>query len=336
MRRRNLSPRTEEAYIQWMQRYYEFHGRRHPAALGAEHVTAFLTDLAVQRRVAASTQNQAMAALVFLYREVLGRDLPWLAGIVRARTPARLPAVLGRQEVQALFDALTGAPRIAAHLLYGAGLRVMECCRLRVKDLDFARDQITVRSGKGGKDRTTVLPASAAGALHAHLERVRHAHRLDVAAGGGWVTLAEGVAPASLGREWPWQWVFPATKTYVHAQSGQRRRHHLHETVLQTAIRRAATAAGIGKRVTCHTLRHSFATHLLEDGHDIRTVQELLGHTDLATTMLYTHVQTRVQDEVTSPLDRLAGGIRNEGRRSSPRGVGGHATGASGHRRPPD
>ena len=307
IRRRHLSPRTEDAYVQWMQRYYEFHGRRHPAALGAEHLTAFLNDLAVRRGVAASTQNQALAALVFLYREVLRRDLPWLDGVVRAKAPARLPTVLGREEVRALLDALTGAPRIAAILLYGAGLRVMECCRLRVKDLDFARDQITVRAGKGGKDRTTVLPAAAAGPLQAHLEAVRSAHRRDVVAGGGWVALPDGVASESLGREWLWQWIFPATRTYVHALTGQRRRHHLHQTVIQEAVRRAAAAAGIGKRVTCHTLRHSFATHMLEDGHDIRAVQELLGHRDLATTMVYTHVQVRPSDAVRSPLDALRG-----------------------------
>ena len=305
IRLRHLSPRTEEAYIQWMQRYYAYHGRQNPASLGAVHVTSFLNDLAVRRGVGASTQNQALAALVFLYREVLGRDLPWLAGLVRAKPATRLPVVLSRDEVQALLNALSGLPKLAATLLYGSGLRLMECCSLRVKDVDFARDQITIRSGKGRKDRTTVLPAAASGDLHAHLERVREAHRRDVAAGDGWVALPDGVAEAArgAGREWLWQWVFPATRTYLHAETGQRRRHHLHETVLQDAVRRAVAAAGIPKRATCHTLRHSFATHLLENGHDIRTVQTLLGHNDLNTTMIYIHVQTREAGGVTSPLD---------------------------------
>jgi len=278
IRRRHLSPRTEDAYIQWMQRYYDFHERRHPRSLGPEHVTAFLSHLAVRRGVGASTQNQALAALIFLYREVLGRDLPWLAGIVRAKRPTRLPAVLTRTEAHAVLNAMTGVAKIAATLLYGSGLRVTECCSLRVKDLDFSRDQITVRTGKGGKDRTTLLPATAAGTLHEHLEKAREAHRDDVVAGGGWVALPLGVAtPPSSGREWMWQWVFPATRTYLDEPSGQRRRHHLHQTVLQDAVRRAVTIAGIPKRATCHTFRHSFATHLLESGHDIRTVQALLG-----------------------------------------------------------
>jgi integron integrase len=317
IRLRHLSRRTEEAYVQWMQRYYEFHGRQHPAALGAPHVTAFLNDLAVRRGVGASTQNQALAALVFLYREVLGRDLPWLAGLVRAKPPTRLPVVLSRDEVQALLNALSGMPKIAVTLLYGSGLRLMECCSLRVKDVDFSRDQITIRGGKGGKDRTTVLPAAASGALHAHLERIRDTHRRDVAAGDGWVALPDGVTekgPAA-GREWLWQWIFPATRTYLHAETGQRRRHHMHETVLQDAVRRAVAAAGIHKRATCHSLRHSFATHLLESGHDIRTVQKLLGHNDLSTTMIYTHVQDRPGRQVMSPLD---GRLDDEGRSKPP------------------
>lgn len=223
IRLRHLSPRTEEAYVQWMQRYYEFHGRQHPATLGAAHVTSFLNDLAVRRGVGASTQNQALAALVFLYREVLGRDLPWLAGLVRAKPSTRLPVVLSRDEVQALLNALSGLPKLAATLLYGSGLRLMECCSLRVKDVDFARDQITIRSGKGRKDRTTVLPTAASGELHAHLERVREAHRRDVANGDGWVALPDDVGEksAAAGREWLWQWVFPATRTYLHAETGQ-------------------------------------------------------------------------------------------------------------------
>ena len=304
IRRRHLSPRTENAYIQWMCRFYEFHGRKNPRSLGPREVTAFLNDLAVRRGVGASTQNQALAALVFLYREVLGRDLPWLAGIVRAKGPTRLPLVLTRAEVHGVLSAMTGAPRIAATLLYGAGLRLMECCSLRVKDVDFTRDQLTVRGGKGGKDRVTGLPASAASPLHEHLARVREAHRAAVGSGGGWVALpagsGEGVAR---GREWAWQWVFPASRTYVDEETGQTRTHHMHQTVLQDAVRRAVAASGIGKPATCHTLRHSFATHLLESGHDIRTVQSLLGHTDVRTTMIYTHVQKTPAGTVTSPLD---------------------------------
>lgn len=309
IRLRHLSRRTEDAYVQWMQRYYEFHHRRHPGALGPDHVTAFLNDLAVRRGVSASTQNQALAAIVFLYREVLGRDLPWLGGLVRAKGPTRLPVVLSRAEVRALLNALSGAPKLAATLLYGSGLRLMECCTLRVKDVDLPRDQITIRSGKGRKDRATVLPAAAAGAMHAHLERVRVAHRQDIASGGGWVALPDGVAAQSpaAGREWPWQWVFPATRTYLDAETGQRRRHHLHQTVLQDAVRRAVAAAGIPRRATCHSLRHSFATHLLESGHDIRTVQTLLGHNDVRTTMIYTHVQKRPAGRVISPLDAEVG-----------------------------
>lgn len=309
MRVRHLSRRTEEAYVRWMLRYYEFHGRRDPAELGAEHVTAFLNDLATRGRVAASTQNQALSALLFLYREVLGRDLPWLDEIVRAKRPARLPVVLARDEVRAVLSHMEGAPKLMATLLYGSGLRLLECCRLRVKDVDFTRSQILVRDGKGDRDRATMLPAAVRADLAAHLERVREQHRRDLSRGAGWVELPGALArklPAA-GREWAWQWVFPATRLYVHPESGQRRRHHLHETVLQQAVRRAVLAAGIPKRATCHTLRHSFATHLLEDGSDIRTVQELLGHKDVATTMIYTHVLNRGPAGVRSPADRLLG-----------------------------
>lgn len=309
MRLRRLSPRTEEAYVRWMCRYYEFHGRRDPADLGAKDVTAFLNDLATSGRVAASTQNQALSALLFLYREVLGRDLPWLDELVRAKRPARLPVVLARDEVRAVLSHMEGVPRLMATLLYGSGLRLLECCRLRVKDVDFARSQIVVRSGKGERDRATMLPAAVRADLAAHLERVREQHRRDLSQGAGWVELPAALArklPAA-GREWAWQWVFPATRHYVHRESGQRRRHHLHETVLQQAMRRAVLAAGIPKRATCHTLRHSFATHLLEDGSDIRTVQELLGHKDVATTMIYTHVLDRGPAGVRSPADRLLG-----------------------------
>jgi len=307
MRLRHLSRRTEEAYLHWMRRFYEFHGRRNPAELGPEEVTAFLNDLASRRRVAASTQNQALAALLFLYRKVLGLDLPWLGDLVRAKGPRRLPEVLTRAEVQAVLSRMEGVPRLMAILLYGSGLRLLECCRLRVKDLDFPRCQILVRRGKGAKDRATMLPATLRASLQEHLKGVRRQHQRDLSQGSGWVELpgALGRKLPAAGREWPWQWVFPATRHYLHFETGQRRRHHLHETVVQQAVRRAVLAAGIPKRATCHTFRHSFATHLLEDGSDIRTVQELLGHKDVATTMIYTHVLNRGPAGVQSPVDRL-------------------------------
>ncbi|MFN0244760.1 MAG: integron integrase [Planctomycetota bacterium] len=310
IRLRHLSPRTEQAYLGWMVRYYEFHGRRDPASLGAEHVTAFLSALATRGRVSASTQNQALAALLFLYREVLGMQLPWLDDLVRAKTPARLPVVLTRDEVRAVLAHMDGEPRLMATLLYGCGLRLMECCRLRIKDVDFGRNQIAVRRGKGDKDRATMLPMSIKPALATHLEHVRSQHQRDLANSAGSVELPGALAKKlpSAGREWPWQWVFPATRTYVERETGEKRRHHLHETVVQHAVRRAVLAAGIAKRATCHTFRHSFATHLLEDGSDIRTVQELLGHKDVATTMIYTHVLNRGPAGVRSPADRLLGG----------------------------
>jgi len=306
-RLRHFSPRTEQAYLVWMRRYWAFHGCRHPASLQGEHVTAFLSALATQRRVSASTQNQALAALLFLYRDVLGTDLPWLDGLVRAPRPRRLPTVLSRDEVRAVLTRLDGPPRLMATLLYGSGLRLLECCRLRVKDLDFSRRQLTVREGKHNKDRLTMLPAALEPALRDQLDRARRQHEHDLAHGAGWVELPDALLAKypNAARQWPWQWVFPATRTYRHTETGQRRRHHLHETVLQTAVRRAGQDCRLSKRVTCHTFRHSFATHLLEDGHDIRTVQELLGHNDVATTMVYTHVLNRGPGGVLSPADRL-------------------------------
>jgi integron integrase len=310
MRLRHFSPRTAEAYLGWMRRYHEFHGRRDPAVLGPEHVTAFLNALATGRHVSASTQNQALAALLFLYRDVLGIQLPRLDDLVHARSPARLPVVLTRDEVRAVLARMEGEPRLMATLLYGCGLRLLECCRLRIKDVDFGRNQITVRRGKGDRDRATMLPVSVKAELAAHLERVRAQHEHDLAKGAGWVELpgALGQKLPSAGREWPWQWVFPATRTYVERETGEKRRQHLHETVVQHAVRRAVLASGIPKRATCHSFRHSFATHLLEDGSDIRTVQELLGHKDVATTMIYTHVLNRGPAGVQSPADRLLGG----------------------------
>lgn len=309
MQLRHLSRRTEKAYLHWMLRFYEFCDRRDPAQLGGQEVSDFLTHLAVHSQVSASTQNQALAALLFLYRHVLGLDLPWLNDIVRAKRSRRLPVVLTRDEVRAVLDVMEGTPRLMASLLYGSGLRLLECCRLRIKDLDFAGCEITVRQGKGDKDRRTMLPAFLVLELEAHLGRVKKQHARDLASGAGWVEL-----PGALARKLPnaardglWQWVSPATRRYRDAATQQVRRHHLHETVLQAAVARAVRTAGIQKRATCHTFRHSFATHLLEDGYDIRTLQELLGHKDVATTMIYTHVLNRGPSAVRSPADRFLG-----------------------------
>ncbi|HUP35805.1 MAG TPA: integron integrase [Candidatus Limnocylindria bacterium] len=307
LRTRHCSLRTEKAYVGRIRRYTLFHDKRHPADMGAAEITRFLSALAIQRNVAASTQNQALSALLFLYRDVLGQALPWLDDIVRPRNRERIPVVLTRAEVQAVLDALDGPTRLAALLLYGAGLRLLEALRLRVKDVDFARNHITVRSGKGDKDRVTMLPAAASRDLAKHLETIRDQHDADLRAGAGWVELPWALARKypRAGREWIWQWIFPATRTDLHRETGQRCRHRLHESVLQRAVREAVRSKGIPKRATCHTFRHSFATHLLEDGADIRTVQELLGHRDVATTMIYTHVLNRGPAGVLSPADRL-------------------------------
>jgi integron integrase len=307
LRARHYSRRTEEAYVAWIRRYIVFHGKRHPVDMGAVEVTGFLTSLAVEGRVAASTQNQALSALLFLYRDILEVDLPWLDDIVRAKRPVRLPVVLTREEVRALLGRLEGTPRLMACLLYGAGLRVLECCRLRVQDVDFATNQLVVRGGKGDKDRVTMLPAMIKTDLAAHLEAGRAQHVDDLAVGAGWVELPYALTRKypNAGREWVWQWLFPATRFYRDRATEQLRRHHLHETVLQRAVKDAARHAGLAKRATPHALRHSFATHLLEDGHDIRTVQELLGHRDVSTTMIYTHVLNRGPAAVRSPADRM-------------------------------
>ena len=273
---------------------------------GKREVTAFLSDLAVRGKVAASTQNQALAALLFLYREVLGADLPWLDDMIRAKRPMRIPVVMTRGEVVRVFAHLTGPSRLVAGLLYGGGLRLMEALRLRVKDLDFARREIRVRDGKGRKDRLTMLPERLMPALKRQVDMVLEQHRRDLAAGAGSV-----VVPDVLERKYPrvawepgWQWVFPATRHYTDRETSRRRRHHLHQTVVQRQVRAAARQAGLTKRVSCHTFRHSFATHLLEDGYDIRTIQELLGHKNVATTMIYTHVLNRGGRGVVSPLDK--------------------------------
>ena len=305
IRVRHYSRRTEKAYVSWIRRYVHYHGMRHPEKMGAEDVTAFLTHLATRRQVSASTQNQALSALLFLYKHVLEIDLPWLGDVVRAKRPQRLPTVLSRAEVMLLLEQLHGTPHLVASLLFGSGLRLLECLSLRVKDVDLRRSELTVRDGKGSKDRITMLPESLHKPLQAQLADARAIHRQDLEMGAGAVALPEALARKyrSAAREWAWQWVFPATRTYVDRLSGQRRRHHLHETVVQREVRGAAIRAGIHRRATCHTLRHSFATQLLENGYDIRTIQELLGHKDVSTTMIYTHVLNRGGRGVKSPLD---------------------------------
>ncbi len=282
---------------------------RHPRALGSAEVSGYLSALA-NRGVAASTQNQALGALLFLYTKVLERPLPELSDVVRAAKPQRLPVVLSRGEVAALLGHLQGVAWLMASLLYGGGLRLMECVELRVKDVHFDRGEVLVRDGKGGRDRVTMLPASLRGPLMAHLEARQQLHAHDLAAAQGSVWLPDGLRRKypNASREWAWQWVFPATRHYLDPDTGERRRHHLHESVLQKSVKDAARAAGIPRPASCHTLRHSFATHLLENGYDIRTIQELLGHRDVSTTMIYTHVLNQGGRGVRSPLDGLGHG----------------------------
>jgi integron integrase len=313
IRLRHYSRRTERAYVLWVRRFVVFHGKRHPAELGEREVAAFLTDLAVRLRVSASTQNQALGALLFLYRRVLGRNVEGLGGVggvVRAKQSVRLPVVLTLEEAQAVIRRMGGQPWLVAMLLYGSGLRLLEALQLRVKDLDLSRGEIRVRRGKGGKDRVTMLPGVVSEALAAHLERVRAVHRSDLAAGGGAVALPGALDRKLPGaaKEWGWQWLFPAVRRYVDAESKEVRRHHLDPSAVQRAFHRAVRASGITKRATCHSLRHSFATQLLERGADIRTVQELLGHRDVRTTMIYTHVLNRGGLGVRSPADVVGSG----------------------------
>lgn len=305
---RHLSHRTEDAYHDWCRRFILFHDKRHPKDMAEPEVNAFLTHLAVEGHVAASTQNQALSALLFLYGRVLNRPLD-PPSVVRARRPERLPIVLSRTEVQRVLSHLTGTPRLIAVVLYGGGLRVTECLSLRVHDVDFDRHELLVRHGKGGKDRRTILPRSAAGLLRPHLDRVKLLYDQDRANGVPGVYLPDAIArkyPAA-GTQWGWQWVFPSAVLSVDPRSKVRRRHHAHPSAVNRNIVTAAKAAGIAKHATAHTLRHAFATHLLEDGQDIRTVQELLGHADVATTMIYTHVLNRGGMGVRSPAERLLG-----------------------------
>ncbi|MEP6483521.1 MAG: integron integrase [Rudaea sp.] len=307
-RRLGLSIRTEEVYAAWVRRFILANEKRHPRDMGGAEVERFLTQLASVANVAPSTQNQALSALLFLYREVLGIELPWMDNIRRAKKPARLPVVLTRDEVTLMLHQMNGVTALMAALLYGAGLRLMECLRLRVQDVDFLRREIIVRHGKGGKDRRTMLPDAAADALHDQLCETRRVHERDLAAGFGAVWLPHALERKYSGaaHEWRWQYVFPATSRSADPRSRVVRRHHLDESVLQRAVKRAAREMGVAKHVTCHTLRHCFATHLLEAGQDIRTIQELLGHADVATTMIYTHVLNRGGAGVRSPLDRAA------------------------------
>ncbi len=307
LRVQHRSLRTEQAYCAWVERFLRFHSLRHPREMGAPEVQAFLNQLAVDRHVAASTQNQALSAILYLYKQVLEIEMPWLENLVHARKSVRLPVVLSRAEVRALLPCLHHPSDLVARLLYGSGLRLLECLSLRIKDIDFDRAAIVVRQGKGNRDRQTVLPVPIQEPLRRHLEAVRRQHQSDITSGAGYVALPNALTEKLRGadRDWPWQWVFPATRTYVHAPTGKIRRHHLHETVIQRDIKQAVRDAGLSKRATPHTLRHSFATHLLEDGYDIRTIQSLLGHRDVRTTMIYTHVLGRGALGVRSPLDGL-------------------------------
>lgn len=305
IRLKHYSIRTEKAYVSWIRRYILFHNKRHPKEMGSHEIETFLTHLAVDKNVAASTQNQAFNALLFLYREVLNIQLDDSINAVRAKRPKRLPVVLTKEEIQKIFDSMSGTYLLMAKLLYGSGLRLMECLRLRVKDIDFEQNQIFVRYGKGMKDRVTVLPESLKAHLQEQLKHVKMVHEDDLAKGYGRVYLPFALERKypNASREWIWQYVFPSKSLSKDPRSGKIRRHHLNESSLRRAVKKAVKLTGINKSVSCHTFRHCFATHLLEDGYDIRTVQELLGHEDLSTTMIYTHVLNRGGMAVRSPID---------------------------------
>jgi len=304
LRTQHYSIRTEHTYVDWAKRFILFHQKRHPKEMGRAEIEAFLTHLAIDRKVAASTQNQALSALLFLYEKVLHQEVGSVDA-VRARKPKRLPTVLTKTEALHVIKAMSGVPQLLAKLLYGSGLRALESVRLRVKDVDFAQHVFLVREGKGDKDRITMLPENVVAPLQEHLARVKQVHTADLADGYGAVYLPYALERKypHANREWGWQYVFPAKSRSVDPRTGVTRRHHLDESSLQKAVRAAARLAGIDKPVTCHTFRHSFATHLLEAGYDIRTVQELLGHQDVKTTMIYTHVLNRGAKAVRSPID---------------------------------
>lgn len=307
LRTLHYSKRTETTYCDWLRRFIIFHGRRHPATMGGAEIAAFLTDLAVNGKVSASTQNQARHALLFFYRRVLNRPIDDLGGITPAKRGRRLPVVLSTGEVRVLLGQMRDVPRLCATLMYGSGLRLGECISLRVKDVDLERREILVRAGKGDKDRRVPLPDAASRAIVAQVKRVERGFRRDLAAGISGAVLPDALVRKlpNANRELGWQWLFPASRPYTEKETGLRRRHHLHETAVQRAVTSAVRSSGIYKRVTCHALRHSFATHLLESGADIRTIQELLGHTSLQTTMIYTHVLNKGGLGVQSPVDRL-------------------------------
>jgi integron integrase len=305
LRVKHYSIRTEQAYVDWIRRYILFHRKRHPNEMGEREISVFLTHLAVEKKVAASTQNQAFSALLFLYQQVLERKLDFIDNTQRVTRPAKLPVVFTRAEAHAVLARMNGEHQLMAELLYGAGLRLMECVRLRVKDIDFGYGQITVRDGKGLRQRVTLLPQRLRRSLQLHLAHVRALHQRDLAHGGGRVYLPFALDRKyrNAARSWPWQYVFPAAKLSKDPRSGELRRHHVSEKNLQNAVKLAVQLAGIPKGASCHTFRHSFATHLLENGYDIRTVQELLGHRDVSTTMIYTHVLNKPGLSIRSPLD---------------------------------
>jgi integron integrase len=307
IRAKHYSYRTEQAYVNWAKRFILFHNKRHPREMGGPEVEIFLSHLANARNVSASTHQQALSALLFLYKEVLGVDLPWLDNLSRPKKPQRLPTVLTQDEVTRLFAYLEGTHLLIARLLYGTGMRLMECARLRVKDVEFTRREIVIRDGKGGKDRVTMLPGALAGELEAHLLRVRTLWEEDRRRDAPGVELPDALERKypNAGKQWGWFWAFPARTDSTDPRSGIVRRHHVFEQSVQRAIKQAVAASGIVKPASTHTLRHSFATHLLQSGYDIRTVQELLGHKDVSTTMLYTHVLNRGGQGVVSPLDRM-------------------------------
>jgi integron integrase len=304
---RHYSRRTVQAYVLWAERFIRFHRMRHPAEMGTAEINEYLTDLAVRVHVSASTQNQALAALLFLYRRVLKCEVGELEGVTRARKTHRLPVVLTRAEVRAVLDQLDGERWLMASLMYGTGMRLMECLRLRVQDVDFGTNEILVRNGKGAKDRVTMLPAALAEPLARQLRRARTVHTRDLADGFGAVLLPDALARKypTAPWEWRWQWVFPQGRRWRNACTGEQGRHHVHPTIVQRDMREAVRRAGIEKHAGCHTLRHSFATHLLESGYDIRTIQELLGHSNVSTTMIYTHVLNKGGSGVQSPLDAM-------------------------------
>lgn len=307
LRVKHYSIRTEAQYVQWIKRFILYHDKRHPLEMGPKEVESFLTHLATEGQVSASTQNQALSALLFLYREIFALDLPWMDNVIRAKKPQRLPTVLSKNEVMQILKRMDGTYSLMATLLYGTGMRLMECCRLRVKDIDFERGEIMIRDGKGAKDRVTVLPETLMQPLVQHLDKRRVLYEDDRAKDMAEVFLPDALARKypNAAQDWAWQYVFHAGSYSTDPRSGRQRRHHIDEKLLQRAMKKAVIAANISKPATPHTLRHSFATHLLQSGYDIRTVQELLGHSDVSTTMIYTHVLNKGGRGVVSPLDQL-------------------------------